>query len=493
MDLSRYERYRDLVGDWDAFAAYQERPLAPTVWTNTLRTTPEELREYLAADGIPSAPIPWLPGAFRLPVDAQPGKNLGRLLGLFHIQEEVSMMPIQVLDPRPGERVLDLCAAPGNKTVQAAVAMGNRGTVIANDVNRQRVGLIFQSIERLGVTNVAILDRDAGNLPRAMGLYDRVLADVPCSCEGTLRRHPHILLRPWRPGFRHSSQVAILRKAVQLCRPGGRVVYSTCTYAPEENEQVVDEVLKSPPSGSRLRLLPACIEGLETSPGITSWRDRRFDPSLADAMRIYPHQNDTGGFFIALIEKLADGGGPRREDPKDAPTVASEEAARLLDPEPFFAELERRFAIPRRALADDVVIRSSSKRASLVRRRLELPARPEPWALGMPFYSTKRKCPRLASAMARRLGRHAKRNVVDLDEAQKEDLVAHREVRLHPRQAARLDGEGYVLPRWRGYVVTVAVYRTNGDGGVVRGLIPKLWSQVVSDDGLEDGDGEGQG
>lgn len=480
MNLTSFERYRDIVGDWDAFVEYQKRPLRPTIWTNSLRATPDEVVDYLSRDGIEAEPIAWLEGAFRLPEDCMPGKNLGRLLGLFHIQEEVSMMPIPILGPRPGERVLDLCAAPGNKTVQASVRMENTGTVIANDMNHHRIGLISGSLERLGVTNVVLYDEDAGNLPRAMGLYDRVLADVPCSCEGTIRRHPEILLRPWRPGFRQSSQVAILRKAVQLARPGGRVVYSTCTYAPEENEHVVDRVLRDPPSGTAVRLLPTRIPGLETSPGLTEWHGERYDDSLANALRIYPHQNDTGGFFVALLEKLGvDRDRERRSDPKNAPRIAPASVVRPIDAEPFFAEMEERFGIPRRALDGDEVFRSSSKRAAIVRRDLELPARPDPWAVGIPFYSTKRRLPRLASAMARRLGKAASRNVIDLDDAQIGDLVLHREVRLHREQAARLDGEGYVLPRFRSWVVTVALFRREGDAGVIRGVIPKLWSQVL--------------
>lgn len=480
MILSSFERYRDIVGDWDAFVHYQGRPLRPTIWTNTLRATPGEVADYLAKDGIEAEPIAWLPGAYRLPEDCLPGKNLGRLLGLFHIQEEVSMMPVPILDPRPGERLLDLCAAPGNKTVQAAVRMENTGTVIANDVNHHRVGLIVGSLERLGVTNVVLYDKDAGNLPRAMGLFDRVLADVPCSCEGTIRRHPEILLRRWRPGFRQSAQVAILRKAVQLAKPGGHVVYSTCTYAPEENEHVVHQVLADPPSGTAVRLLPARIEGLMTSPGLTEWQGERFDDTLANALRIYPHQNDTGGFFVALLERLeVERERERRSDPKNAPRIAPSEVVEEIDPAPLLTEMEERFGIPREALADDVIFRSSSKRASIVRRDLELPARPDPWAVGIPFYSTKRWLPRLASGMARRLGHLARRNVIDLDEAQIEALVLHREVRLHPEQIRLLDGEGYVLPRYRGWVVTVARFRDEGDAGVIRGLIPKLWSQVM--------------
>ena len=301
MDLSPFERYRALIDDWHAFAAALARPLPSTIWTNTLRATPEQLTDWLARDGIRAERIAWCPGAFRLGDGSRPGKSLAYISGWYHIQEEVSLIPVVLLDPRPGERLLDLCAAPGNKTVQAAVRMDDRGTVIANERNRHRVGVLRRNLARLGITCTAVTIADAANLPRAAGVYDRVLADVPCSCEGTTRKNPEVLGR--LGGKRHTGgQLAILRKAVQLVRPGGRVVYSTCTYAPEENEAVVDALLRE--AAGSLRLLPARLEGLKTAPGLTTWQDESWDDQLELAMRVWPHHNDTGGFFVAVIEKL---------------------------------------------------------------------------------------------------------------------------------------------------------------------------------------------
>ncbi len=306
MDLSPFERYRPLIDDWRAFSAALARPLPTTVWTNTLRTTPERLAARLARDGVAAEPVPWHPGAFRLPAGVKPGRSIAYVTGHYHVQEDVSLIPVALLAPRPGERLLDLCAAPGNKTVQAAVAMGDRGTVVANEKNRHRLGVLRRNLERLGVTCAAVTVADAANLPRGIGVYDRVLADVPCSCEGTSRKNPEVLRRLEKPrrGWRSGGQLAILRKAAQLVRPGGRIVYSTCTYAPEENEAVVDALLREAGPGT-LRLVPARIEGLATAPGLTGWRGRRYDPQLARAMRVWPHHNDSGGFFVAVIEKAA--------------------------------------------------------------------------------------------------------------------------------------------------------------------------------------------
>lgn len=297
-----FARYRSLVDDWDAFCDALARPLPTCIWTNTLRTTPRRLLEWLADDGLTPTPIPWYPGAYTLPDDAQPGARLPYAAGLYHIQEEVSLLPVVLLAPRPGERVLDLCAAPGGKTAQIAVALRNHGTVVANDRHAMRLGVVRATAERLGLLNVATTTYDAANYPGAAGVFDRVLADVPCSCEGTSRKHPGVLEQasPEASEAISGVQRAILRKAAQLCRPGGRIVYSTCTYAPEENEAVVDALLRE---DDRLRVVPAAVPGFAADPGLTEWRGARYDASLRHALRYWPHRHDTGGFFAAVLEK----------------------------------------------------------------------------------------------------------------------------------------------------------------------------------------------
>lgn len=299
-----FARYRGIVDDWDAFIASFYRPLPTCVWTNTLRTNSDRLCEWMRGNGIDCTPIDWYEGAFRLRDTASPGNRIEFVTGLYHVQEEVSLLPPIFMDLAAGQRVLDLCAAPGNKSAQIAVAMRNTGTVVANDINHHRNRAVKRTIDRLGLVNMCMTTYDGTSLPGEVGKFDRVLADVPCTCEGTTRKHP-TSVENFSVEFSErlaSKQIALLRKAFQVCEPGGRVVYSTCTFAPEENEGVVQQLLDHVGPGS-IDILPARIEGLSTSPGLTSWQGRSFDATMENTMRIWPHQNDTGGFFVAVLQK----------------------------------------------------------------------------------------------------------------------------------------------------------------------------------------------
>ncbi|MFD1587140.1 RsmB/NOP family class I SAM-dependent RNA methyltransferase [Halorientalis brevis] len=295
------ERYEPLIDDVDAFYAACERPLPSVVRVNTIKTTVERARRALDDEGIPYEPTAWNPRVLKLP-DTQPGSNWPYFHGWLHGQEEVSAVPATVLDPEPGERVWDACAAPGSKTTQLAAMMEDSGLLVATDNNLGRISALRSNAERLGVTNVGITREDARNhslKPWDGEEYDRALVDVPCSCEGTIRKNPDTL-DEW--SFDHVEGIAgiqkgILRRAIQATREGGTVVYSTCTFAPEENEAVLDHALAE----EDCEMVPFDLD-LESAPGITEWQGRTYDDSVREAKRIYPHHNDTGGFFCAKLE-----------------------------------------------------------------------------------------------------------------------------------------------------------------------------------------------
>lgn len=299
-----FGRYRDLIEDWDSFVEVIHSPLPICLLTNRLRIAPDKLSRLLDEENVPHRPLQWHDSAFRVDGEMNPGTTLSYHGGLYNVQEEVSLLPVVALAPRAGERVLDLCAAPGNKTVQAAMELRNGGTVVANDRSGGRLNVLRTVLYRLGLTNVSTTNYDASVFPRVSEPFDCVIADVPCSCEGTSRKHSDVVRRSSRDQSRGLSEIQkrILLRAASLCRPGGRIVYATCTYAPEENEMVVNAALTAEPG---LRIAPIEMPGLVHSPGLTAWEGVRLRDELAQTMRIWPHQNDTGGFYVALLEKAA--------------------------------------------------------------------------------------------------------------------------------------------------------------------------------------------
>ncbi len=297
------ERYHPLIDDWEAFLEALRRPLPTAVWVNTLRASADEVGAMLAAEGLEPAPLSWRPAAFRLGRPEGAGARLPYLAGLYHIQEEASMLPAWLLAPPPGRRVLDLCAAPGGKTAQLALALGGRGTVVANDLSQGRLNVVQTTLARLGLANVSLTAADAAHYP-GRDAFDAVLLDAPCSCEGTARKAPRVLRAACREqSLAHGRrQQAMLRRALRLCRPGGRVAYATCTFAPEENEAVVDAALRAWPPGA-VRVAPAALPGLRVAPGVTAWQGQTFAEEVGGCLRLWPHHNDTGGFFVAILEK----------------------------------------------------------------------------------------------------------------------------------------------------------------------------------------------
>jgi NOL1/NOP2/sun family putative RNA methylase len=299
--MNPLERYEPLVDDDAAFRAACDRALPSVVRVNTIKATVERARAALDEAGIPYERIDWHDGLFRLPAGS-PGTSWPYFHGWLHGQEEVSAFPALVLDPSPGERVWDACAAPGSKTTQLAALMNDRGTLVGNDNNLGRLSALRHNAERLGVTNLAVTNQDARNFslkPFGFEAFDRTIVDAPCSCEGTCRKNPDVLDK-WSLGHVETLtgvQKGILRRAVQATRPGGTVVYSTCTFAPEENEAVVDHVL----GAEDCHVVPFETD-LETAPGVTEWEGETYDPQVERAHRVYPHQNDTGGFFCAKLE-----------------------------------------------------------------------------------------------------------------------------------------------------------------------------------------------
>lgn len=220
--------------------------------------------------------------------------------GLFYVQQASTGLAAPALGARPGERVLDLCSSPGGKLTHLADLMQDRGCLVANDVDERRMRGLLGNLYRLCATNVLVVAGDGRALPEG-ALFDRVLVDAPCSGEGTLRRRSGDAPDQSKKfnAYVTRAQRALLEKAIRLTRPGGTVLYVTCTFAPEENEATVSAVLESAP----VELEPLEL-AVPHAPGLTSFGGAVYDPRVVGAARIYPHHLDSGGLFMAKLRRL---------------------------------------------------------------------------------------------------------------------------------------------------------------------------------------------
>jgi len=235
------------------------------------------------------------------------GNSLEHLLGYYYIQELASMLPIIALAPKPGDLFLDLCASPGSKTTQTASNMKNKGTILANEVNMQREKILASNLEKCGVTNTIITRKDGEALcKRFKGKkiqFDKILVDAPCSGEGTLRSTPKTYLM-WNiktvKGLPR-IQKKMCESAFEVLKKGGEIVYSTCTHAPEENEGVVDFMLKRFKGEIEIEKVSLPIN---TRQGIKNWEGEEYEKEVHKCNRIYPQDNDTEGFFLTKFRRI---------------------------------------------------------------------------------------------------------------------------------------------------------------------------------------------
>ena len=272
---------------------------------NTLKISPQALLARLSQKWPVSQPFPSHSEIMLIENNLLPGElgnSIEHLLGYYYIQEISSMLSAIALSPLPGELVLDLCASPGSKTTQIAAKMQNQGTLIANELKLDRIKILCANLERCGVTNTIVSRKDAiafcSHLSNSNFLFDKILLDAPCSGEGTLRSSPKTFLI-WNHKVIDKlsrQQKKFMAFALKCLKPGGSLVYSTCTHAPEENEAIISFALNNFPVKIESLSLP-----LKTRPGILSWNKETFHPNTKSSCRLYPQDNDSEGFFLAKL------------------------------------------------------------------------------------------------------------------------------------------------------------------------------------------------
>jgi 16S rRNA C967 or C1407 C5-methylase (RsmB/RsmF family) len=296
--------YGDLIDDHAAFAEALARPLEPCFWINPMKATSSDPVLELLEESFSPRPFNWKKGAYRCRKGSeQIGHTIPFFCGWVYVQEEVAQTAVAALNPQPGEHVADLCASPGGKTAAIACAVGREGTVLAVEPNPYRLAGLGNTIERLGLINVSVFEHDGQSVPLWFGPFDRVLVDAPCSSEGTIRKIGG-RMKASIDGFREqltALQSRILKRGLALLKPGGTLVYSTCTINPFENEGVLSASLSE---GDRI--VPIDLPGLHSEAGVPRWKGASFRADVIHAKRFLPHHNDTGGFFIAKVVKASD-------------------------------------------------------------------------------------------------------------------------------------------------------------------------------------------
>ncbi len=277
-----------------ALMAAMNQPAPVDIRVNPLKTDRASIQAMLNELGLETETTPYAPQGLRRH-DRRPLFSLPAFKdGLFELQDEASQLVGQLVAPQPGERVLDLCAGAGGKTLQLGALMQSKGSLMATDIAAHRLDKLTPRMRRAGLSNVrpvAITGMTDPHLKRNKGSFDRILIDAPCSGTGTWRRNPDLKWRPLNLDELNVTQSDLLQGAVRLLKPGGRIVYATCSILPEENERIVEQFLTQNPDFS-LHSAAAILaeQGIEV-------------PGVGEMLRLDPARHGTDGFFAAVLER----------------------------------------------------------------------------------------------------------------------------------------------------------------------------------------------
>ena len=274
-----------LGAEYEDFLRSLERPRAVALRFNPLKGTAPALPFVME-------PVPWEPQGYYYDPETRPGLHVFHEAGVYYLQEASAMAPVTLLDPQPGERICDLCAAPGGKTTQIAGRMLGEGFLLCNEINPKRAKILSRNMERMGVANALVTNEHPQTLAdRFSGFFDRVLIDAPCSGEGMFRKEEAAVTDWSQETVEMCSrrQAEILHSGAAMVRPGGRLVYSTCTFAPEEDEMVVAKFLENHPD-----FYPESVDA--------PW----FQPGENGSYRMWPHKLLGEGHFAAVLRRAGD-------------------------------------------------------------------------------------------------------------------------------------------------------------------------------------------
>ncbi len=292
------KRYRKLLGErYEEFIEISKTYLRKSIRVNTLKTTVNDVKKRMKEWSF--EPVPWCEEGFFVE-HKNKRRDIGNLLehtlGYIYVQEAASMIPPVVLDPKPGDIALDMCASPGSKSTQLAQYMKNQGVLFCNDVNAGRMAPLDINLQRCGVRN-SVITLMPGRV--YSGTFDKVLVDAPCSGTGAIRKS-FKTFEIWNPDMikrLSATQKQLIKTGYRILCRGGTLVYSTCSVEPEENEEVVQYLLDN--TDAKLEKINLDIN---PSPNIKSFQGKTY-PDIDRTLRIWPQDNNTEGFFVAKIKK----------------------------------------------------------------------------------------------------------------------------------------------------------------------------------------------
>lgn len=306
------ERYKKIIdtSEYEAFFDACLETSKKAFRVNTLKISVEDFLERVKPYNWTLEPIPWEKTGFwidREDTSVPLGSTIEHQSGQMYIQDASSMIPVALLGDMKKQAVIDMASAPGSKTSQMAAKMDNLGTIVALDISPKRIGTLAQNLNRLGVINAYTAKKNAVNLDdRWLNLFDTVLLDAPCSSEGLMWKKPE-LAKKWDIKDVHffaKIQKQLLEVAFKICKPGGTIIYSTCTMAPEENEGVVSHLLDMFEGECSLKA-PQNYDWYDAKnmKGLTAFQDTKYNEEADKCVRIWPHKTQGEAFFAAVIQK----------------------------------------------------------------------------------------------------------------------------------------------------------------------------------------------
>ena len=324
-----------LLGEeYDAFVKSFENPRTYGLRVNTAKISCEEFEKICP---FPIDPIPWIPGGYFYPEDVRPSRFAFYQAGLYYLQDPGAMTPASRIPILPGDRVLDLCAAPGGKATAAGAALKGEGLLIANDISTSRARALLRNVELFGISNVFVASESPDKLcSRFPEYFNKIILDAPCSGEGMFRKE-EALLRDW--SLEKSRELSALQKelilqAADMLCPGGQMIYSTCTFSPEEDEAVIAHLLQNRPDmflaepdwyeGFSSASSSCLAQNFQIPAGISSFTENDLSAKCA---RIYPHKMKGEGHFLALLKKAGNKNTPFCSFSKISPSSKTDKNA----------------------------------------------------------------------------------------------------------------------------------------------------------------------